>query len=241
MLTTRESGHVSISRELLAEIPVIRPEHVKDRWQGIRHGDLVDCITKQAGERNLKIEEESWFVNGPNRSCLQGSLRLKLPNLKDPAKDVAFSLGVIHSNNADIALRFAVGAYVFICKNGVVTGDFVLSRKHTIGLELPEQVSRGLDRYLEEVKNIKPAILNMKKRGLVTEDVDRILMRAGREGLMPWSRIGLVDKEYGAPRFKEFKPRNGWSLYNAFTYIEQKCRPRDQIQAMRLFKDLVLN
>ena len=80
----------------------------------------------------------------------------------------------------------------------------------------------------------------MKLMKMTDEKRDEILMEAGRKRLLPWSRIGMVDKEYREPTFTQFTDRTAWGLYNAFTYIVQKSPARSQISAMANFRELVL-
>jgi hypothetical protein len=94
---------------------------------------------------------------------------------------------------------------------------------------------------MDQINLVNSTVESMRERGLADSDSDRLLMQAGRKGLMPWSRIGMVDKEYREPRFGQFKKRNAWSLYNAFTYVVQKSPPHHQIPAINAFRQVVLN
>lgn len=241
MLTIRERANSrEVSREDLAGIKLVEPPRAGAWWKGIPHNRLVTQLEKGLAKRDIKIVDQHWFVEGVDDGKLTGSMELEIPGVKTP-EGMNYSLGINHSNNRDYILRFAVGAKVFICSNGMVVGDFCLQRRHTSGFDLKEGLGDGLDRYLKSVLSVKDVVQNLKAREMSPEGVDRVLMEAGREKLLPWSRIGVVDEQWRKPRFSVFKERNGWSLYNAFTYTVQKCPAHEQMPAMNRFRELVLS
>jgi hypothetical protein len=46
-----------------------------------------------------------------------------------------------------------------------------------------------------------------------------LILTAYRRGIINSQQIGDVCHEYEEPRHDDFKPRTGWSLFNAFTEI----------------------
>ncbi len=241
MLTMREQKHVKgLSRAQLRKIPVVTPERDRDisRWKGIQHGELADTVVKSLEERKVTIKEESWYV-GHNDTHLTGSLTLTVPKKKAP-KGMDFCLGLHHGNDMSYALKFAVGTKIFVCENGMVSGDIALRKLHTKGFDLKASVDDGLDQFLNQLDQVGEFIATLKAMDISDARRDKLLMEAGRRGLLPWSRIGKVDREYRKPRFRDFNQRNGWGLYNAFTYVVQKCPAHEQISSMSAFRDLVL-
>jgi hypothetical protein len=237
MITTKQP---TTSFAALKSIVPTKPDFMGNRWKPLPHADLVDTIHEKVYERGLEILDEKWWVAGKDLQRLQGDLSLRFSDFTPP-DGMGFNLGVQHSNGGEHALKFAVGATVFICKNGMVSGDFAVKRKHTLNLDIQEVVGSGLDTYTHMVKELPEQKTRLENRGLVEADVNQILMDAGREGIMPWSRIGEVDAQYRKPRFSEFSENNAWSLYNAFTWVVQKCPPHNQVASMNAFRTLCLN
>ncbi len=242
MITTRnQSRAVTAVREQLREIDIIRPEAAGAVWRGVQHGELVDTIDRQLQEHNVEITRESWVVSGANQECLAGSMGLRIPGLDAP-EGAEFSLGLQHGNNLQQALKFAVGLKIFVCSNGMVTGDFVVRRRHTLRFDLDEVVGHGLDRYLSGIDQVGRDVDEMQSREYWgDEEVNRVLMQAGREGLMPWSRIGQVDQEFRHPTFNQHNQWTAWGLYNAFTFVAQKSPAHKQIDMMGRFRTMVLS
>jgi len=237
MITTKENCW-TVSE--LKEIPVIKEEKRSDRWQGIQHGELVETIHEALDRKEIQVQDESWFAYAKDFQSLSGSMQLNIPNVT-PVEGTQFSLGVQHSNNGYHALKFAVGAKIFICENGMVTGDYAVKRKHTTGLDLMECVGIGIDTYLNKIQEVTIVAEQLKAKEMATPNVDEALMAAGREGLLSWSRIGQVDKEYNKPTFADHDEQTAWGLYNAFTYTMQKMPPQYHIKGMNRFREILID
>jgi len=236
MITTKER---SWNVEDLKGIPVIKEEYLGNRWKGIQHGELVETIHNGLSAHGIQIVQEGWYPSGPNLGRLNGRMQLLIPNV-EPMEGTAFNLGVQHSNLGDHSLKFAVGAEVFICSNGMVVGDYAIKKRHTLNVDLPEVIGRGIDTYLNRIAEIPIVAKEMKGKGLERDQVDHHLMQAGREGLMTWSRIGAVDKEYHKPTFRDHDERTAWGLYNAFTFVIQKSPAHRQIKGINRFREILL-
>ncbi len=237
MITTKQ--HAATITEL-KQIPVIRPQYMTDRWQGVQHGELVETIHSELDRRGIQVLREGWYTSGTDLGRLNGRMSLSIPGM-NAVEGTGFELGVQHSNLGDHALKFAIGAHIFICENGMVVGDYAVKRKHTIGLDLQPAISIGVDTYLQRINEIPQTIQTLKGLGLGEEDVDHVLMQAGRENIMAWSRIGQVDAEYRKPRFAAHNEKTGWGLYNAFTFVLQKMPPQYHLHSMNRFREIVLN
>jgi len=232
----------SKSTEELRDVPFHRPTKAGRRWQGIRHYDLATAVEAALLWRGIELQSEIWSVDQSGQS-LVGGINLQFPaRLGIPAIDgMDYSLGIRHTNDLRYALTFAVGTQIIVCHNGVVTGAFVLCRKHTSGINLVEEVERGIDRFVQEARKVPEVIDSLKARSLTRRQTDHRLMEAGRQRLIPWSHVGQVHHEYEHPTHGEFAKRTGWGLYNAFNYIVKKGNPQRQLRALDRFREIVLN
>jgi len=82
---------------------------------------------------------------------------------------------------------------------------------------------------------------DLRNNKLRPAQADEILMEAGRNRLMPWSRIGAVDKEYRNPTFAEHGRDTSWALLNAFTHTVKRNPPIEQMNQMNRFRALLPN
>lgn len=240
MLYARESE--LLTREQLHEIQnPDRTGKVGGRWVPVQHGDLADAIVARAENMGLKVQKEVWKTN-PTGTDLFGSLDLDTSDwmLCDVGQDATFSLGVRHSNVGRYAITFAIGARVAVCENGMFTGDFTLSRKHTAGVELDAMVDGGLERYLAEVGTVNHLAKDLRETEISDEVAAHKLLEAGRAQVIPWAKVGEAYNEWVDPTFSEFKGRNAWSLYNDFTYVIRDLSGANQMRSLKMVRDLFL-
>lgn len=227
------------TREQIMGMPYIpAPENTSDRYQPVQHKDLVSSITNRLDKHGVIIEEEKFNLSKNDRE-LAGSFRVSIPNEEAP-QGTAFSLGFHHALTGAHSIKFAAGLEIFICGNGMVSGDFCIKKMHTTGFNLSVHIEAGINQFLRESTKTQSTIDALKQRELADYQVNNRLMAAGREGLLPWSAIGKVDREYRNPTFKTFDRKDAWGLYNAFTYVAQQLPAHRQMKAISDFREVCL-
>jgi len=227
-----------------------KPAGASDIFQPITHIDLVNEIKKAIKEKNLEIVKQTFGLT-EDKLGLFGEIILKgkvLPKMKE----MECALGFRHANNRKMSVRFAVGGNVFVCDNMCISGDFILSRRHTNGIELEEMVADGIDCYIEqaqELPKMKPELEQVK----ITPDLKHKILTIASHGEEDEaddnpSRMRLIRKahlwefhnEWMKPAHKDFLPRNGWSLYNCYTEVVKRYNPHVQLKGAKQFRELIL-
>jgi len=227
----------NVDVEQLHEVKVVKPQRAGRVWKGIQHGELVDAITDEVTSRGWKITDQQFSLS-KNRADLAGAFELQIPNLEAP-KDQAFSLGFITSNNMRRPLKLVVGTRVFVCNNGMATGQILMNKKHTINFDLYNELEYSIDEYMDKARLINNYVESLKNRNLTEPETEHILITAGRQGVMPWSRIGQVDEEYRNPTYQDHDERTSFGLLQAFTHIVKKNPPLEQMDQMSDFRTLL--
>ena len=151
-----------------------------------------------------------------------------------------YALGVRHANDMSMSIQFFAGITVMVCSNGVATGSFILARKHTSGIDLDYEVHRGVDRLIEEARKAGGVVETMKQRQLDQTTVDHLLCEAGRQRLLSWGHLGLVEQGYRNPSHEEFSERTAWSLYNSYNEITKRLAPGRQLKSLDRFRELLV-
>ena len=226
----------------LEQMPVIRPEKAGSRWMGIPHYSLAATLQRCLSRRGIGVKQEVWALDASGQS-LAGGLEVEFPaSLGMPElTGMSYSLGVRHANNLRHPLTFAVGTRIMVCSNGVVSGTWVLCRKHTTGLDLEAEIEGGVTRFLMEARQVRDCITLMRGRELSQPQADNLLMEAGRQRLLPWSGIGKAQDEYTHPAFPDFSERTFYSLYNAFNSVVKGISPQRQFHALNRFREIGMN
>jgi hypothetical protein len=214
-----------------------RPAGAGSRWKGIAHKDLASAFVEKCGERGWEVCRTQ-FVESPNRKEMCGALELKIANAG--VAGISLGLGFLHGNNRRRALQVSAGGSVNVCTNGMVTGTPIMRETHTTGLDLNDSISSALDEWWAEILSMGGTVEQLRAKQLKRPTVDKLLMDAGRNKLMPWSRIGSVDREYRVGRHKEHGKGTAWALYNAFTEVLKKNPVSDQLRQNYGFQQMCL-
>tara|TARA_R110000744_G_scaffold262480_1_gene377061 strand:+ start:241 stop:981 length:741 start_codon:yes stop_codon:yes gene_type:complete len=224
-------------KEDLANVQLQRPEKAGKYWQGIHHSRLTTTLANEISNRGWEITG-SKFSLSKDEADLAGAFSLKIENIKTP-EGMDLSLGFLTSNAMRKSLTMVVGANVQVCNNGMATGEIVMKKKHTSGFSLVDEIRQSLDQYEIKAGLIGETVKSLRQCEISETQSDEILMAAGRLNLMPWSRIGAVDKEYRKPTFAEHGRGTSWALLNAFTYTVKRNPALKQMEQMNQFRGLL--
>jgi len=224
----------------LRKVKIDRPDWAKSQWKGILHSEMVDTLIGGIQKKGWTIPSEPALYLSRQGADLFGGIPVTIPKAKLP-KGIQLSIGLINSNSGRSVIKIAIGATVTVCGNGMVTGEILLKKRHTKGLNLQEEIWEALEQYHSGALKVGDEVDQMRTVELDDFQKDSLLMQAGRSRLMPWSRIGRVDKEYNSPRFDDFRPRTMWSLFNAFTYVVKMDPPHRQMDEIYKFRNLLVS
>ena len=229
----------NITLDQLCGIPVERPNGAGRAWKGIAHADLAYAILDEIRSRKWTCGGHK-FSLGAAGADMVGAFDLAIPDI--PAPDgQTLSLGVVTSNAQKTALTLLVGTTVRVCTNGMATGEIVLRSKHTKRFDLYAGIERGLDEYARRATVIADVVAALRETKLGDRKAEHLLIESGRQGLMPWSRVGRVDAVYRSEAHRAMHGAGtAWSLLNAFTDIVKMNPPWHQMRQMNGFRGLLL-
>jgi hypothetical protein len=198
--------------------------------------DLVTKVMDGLHDRRMRIVDERFIIS-------QDGMKLfGLLELEQEYDGVRFAVGLRSSNDKSMKLALACGYKVICCSNGMLSGDFMpLAVKHSVNLDIDDALALGIDRIRRRFGNVSSEIANKKARELSDGQAEHIVYQAFTAGKFPISMFRTVHKEYFVePSYKEFEPRNLFSLENAFTSAFKKLQPMQQFEATsRLAKFLL--
>lgn len=235
------------TREQLQDVQIPERIDVSDRWAGLGHGDLANLLVTESRNLGLEITGEQWQVN-PDEADLFGAIDIRATDRYQGGRVMApegltMSLGIRHSNKSRFSIQLVAGATVFVCSNGMFCGDFVLRRKHTTNAhyQLPGLMRESIQNAVAMLSNrLFKDVGIMRGTEMPQRTAEHLLVEAGRTGVMAWSQLGKVDKEWRNPSHPEFKDRSAWSFYNAFTEVAKDFSARQQMDTIRDAKSLIL-
>jgi hypothetical protein len=225
-----------MTRPQLMEIPIPKYEGSGTKWEGVNHGSLASTVIEVCTAMEFKILSETWYVN-PNKAALYGCVDLQpesMGNVLDLGTPGCFSLAIRHSNDQRMAITMGVGAKVFLCSNGVMTAEFLCKKRHLTGLALTEIVEDGINLYVKKSADLSSQIKALRDRPITKQEASYAILKSAREGVIPFRYLEDILENWVHPTHEHFKPRNAWSLYNAFTETaKNKLSPPKQYGFLR--------
>jgi|SRR5579862_3031170 len=223
---------------------VVTPDPT-DTWRPLSHVDVVNTLTDRAEARGLKIKEER-FALLDGTLYTPGGLQTRLPGARmfgtldfEPIKGMPFpagcapSAGLRNSHDKTFALSILSGARVFICANGVLSAEHVISRKHTSGIDLIESIDNALDAFMESIRGFNTMYEQLRAKQLRKTSANSLIVELAHAGAFSSSDILPIVNEFENPRHEEFKERNAWSLYQSCTEIMKSQSPARQVDGFK--------
>ena len=200
------------------------PNHGK-RYTVIPHGYIIDETRKELANAGFQINQEL-YKTSLDGQVAQGIYHLNYGNDSDMGLMFAWS----NSYNKQMRFKCAVGAQVFICMNGVVSGDLgSYNRKHTgsaladVTSSIANQISRAKEYYdnlVADKEMLKQVTLTSSEAGSV---VGKLFID---QEILTLTQVGLVKREMDAPTHQyNAAPNSAWTLYNHITLALKDSHP----------------
>jgi len=204
-----------VTREQLALVETPFPTR---SFKPVAHLELIETLEQALRKNHITIRKEQ-FALRRDGATLFGVLQLAY---KDTPDGMA-ALGLRTSNNRTMSIQLCAGLSVLVCDNMVFRGDLIaLNRKHTSGLHLRTEINHAVLRFQDHFGRLTSEIANLKDRAVSDTDAKAILHDVFVEGILPIRLLPDASNLYFEPFVDEFRPRNAWSLHNAFTAVAKE-------------------
>ena len=221
----KRTQFVSVS-ELIAAQPPMRT----DSYTPISHAEIVDLIQNEALKRNLTVVGDSYKVNS-DFSRVIGYFDINANN-NDLGMRVAFK----NSYDKSMAFGVAIGASVWICENGVISGEIVLKRKHTGSADddARQKIIEGFamigDNFMEILEAKRLLEHYEIDRKVNAELIGRMFME---HEFINTLQLNIIKKECeSSTKFTTIHEPGytAWDLYNNVTHSLKESSPMSYLQ-----------
>lgn len=249
MFTLCRGQYNQQTRNELHSIPVTPRGKRSNRWLGLQHGEFIERIIELLKTEFGKLPGPEQYIVSPNQAVLIGGFELAnsdgspfhIPNVPHQS---TYCFGVRHSNDSRFAIEGAAGGRVFVCENGIMSGDDQWKHKHTTGFRLKEFIVNGLRKFWERVQKL-PKIINLfsnTKYDLLRVRWNDFLTELARKNIIPWRLLGDLEREtvkaYSNTQHP-FHAENFWSIYNHITETIKQLAPSVQYESLRKAIDFI--
>lgn len=228
-----------VTEDILRKAPL--PNH-GGKYSVIEHGTIIDETRKELKTAGFNITRELYKTNKEGQIA-QGIYHL------DYASDKDLGLMFAWSNSYNKMMRFkcAIGGQVFICMNGMVSGDIAnYSRKHVgtgalndaVG-SIQSQIGQAQAQYdmLIANKEIFKSIMLTKK------DQSALLGRlfADVEVITP-TQSSIIKREMNNPTYNYNADKDSaWAFYNHVTLALKESHPINYLSDHQIVHDFFVN
>ena len=219
-------GARKVSRDELMTIPM--PESTRTH-QPLSHFEIVEVLEEALSFRHLSVVRDEYAVSA------DGMKMFGVMDLDSAFEEGRFSIGLRNANDKSMRLALTAGYRVFVCDNMAFSGDFTpLLHKHTAKFHLKDAIAIAVDRIHRGLGTLADRIKEMRTFGLTDNDARLMIYGAFMEKAIkgvPRHMMPLVHGNYFEPEQEDFRPRNLWSLSNAFTSAFKTLAPLKQFEA----------
>lgn len=200
------------------------PNHGK-RYTVIPHGFVIDETRKELANAGFRINQEL-YKTSLDGQIAQGVYHLNYGTDQDMGLMFAWS----NSYNKQMSFKCAVGAQVFICMNGVVSGDLANYKRAHRGSALIDvtnsiqfQISHAKEYYdnlVADKEMLKQVNLNKGQQATV---VGKLFFE---HEILTLTQVGMIDREMKKPTHSySTNPNSAWDLYNHVTLALKDSHP----------------
>jgi len=224
----RRTGDVTKDYIVNAALP-----HHGDSYTVIPHADVINKVTRAITENGFKIERELYRCN-TDAQIANGIYHVK-SELDD---EMGMMFAWVNSYNKMRKFRCAVGSYVTVCMNGMISGDLsTYGRKHTGDADV--EYNQVIKDQLNQMSHYHKSLVrdkNMMKNIPVTKRKQAELL--GRmyieEGIITPTQLTTIKSEIEKPSYDYNAPEDSiWNLYNHVTHAVKETHPYKWIDTQR--------
>ena len=219
----RHNCNEYVEYEDLATIPL---PPARDRFVPMAHQDLYDRTVRNLSMLNYEPVKPQFLVDHTKQKFVAtfGIKRNEYAHDSLPQDfandDYQFEVGVINSNDGSMSAKIFTGTRVFVCANGQWSGEVQLSRKHTRNAGF--DINRALRDFVFELEDTRRETFasfdQLKEYDFSSKsEVHDFVVESCNQKILPWQHAPKVLEHWNNPEHHEFKDRNGYCLFNAYT------------------------
>lgn len=211
--------------------PLKVPPGAGHLWAGLPHGELIGTLLARFKELEMAPIEPRFDLSRDGADLTAGWQFVSYPTWK---RGINAGFAVSASNAMRKLQQFYVGAVEESTGTPVVTEVFN-GWRYVKDVDLTEASRTAVTHWIKSVEGIGDVIDTLRSTPLTNREVGAFMMAAGRRKILPWTRIGNVDREF---RRSTGDP-TAWGLMRAFWKSAATSPARDQMTQVLLFGRLV--
>ena len=211
----------SVTKEVLIKAPLAEQT---SSYKPISHEELIELTLNSIQGAGFVLESERYTSA---KDGLVGNGRYVISNVAD--NEMKLQIGWQNSYDKSLSLKWALGAKILICENGVCSGDFgSFKKKHTGDVQTftPSAITeyiksagdvfQAIQKQRDEMKNIE---ISMRTKA---ELLGRMYIE---EDIIKSTQLNIIEKELKHPTHDYNCKDSLWELYNFVTFSTKDVHP----------------
>lgn len=193
-------------------------------YKPITHSQLIDLTLNSIHSAGFTLDKETYSA-ARDGQIANGNFSIR--NVAD--SEMQLQIGWQNSYDKSLSLKFAIGARVFICQNGMVHGDMgSFKKKHqgTVQEFTPNAITEYIKQAGETFRQMQREREVMKEIELTkrakAELIGRMLIE---ESFIASTQMLIIARELDAPTHDYGAPDSMWELYNYATFAMKEVHP----------------
>jgi len=212
----------------------------------VPHKFVIESVIKLLKESNFTITNSLYRAN---KGCdvAQGILYIHPEHNNNPTisteKDLSMMFAWTNSYDKSTRFQCAVGAYVDVCRNGMICGEMNFARKHTgsakteIYAQITSQIMTAEKTFIQIINdkdNLKQVCLPFKQQ---SELLGRLYCD---EEILEPTHLSCIKTEMKKASYDYgVDQENAWAFYNHVTFSMKKTHPRTWMNDSKKFHDFM--
>jgi len=230
-----------VTREYVESAPL---PNYKQSYKVISHKYAITNVIDLLNKHNFSLIKETYKANkeANNVQCIF-NIKHNESLFNDEDLGLMFAFG--NSYNKQTKFKCAIGAYVFVCDNGMISGDINYSRKHTgtADIDILEQIENQIikagsifNRITNDKNEMKKITLTLKQQC----ELSGVLYL--EKEIISSNQLSIIKLEMKNPSYNYNVDRdNLWSYFNHVTHALKKDHPKNWIETSRNFHNFITN
>lgn len=199
------------------------PEETRT-YKPVSHEQLIDLTLEGIHRAGFILDKESYSA------CREGNIangKYTISNIAD--REMQIQIGWQNSYNKQLTLKYAIGAHIFICSNGVISGDMgSFKRKHTGDVQefTPKYITEYIKTAGEVFMQMQKEREEMKQIELTPTLTAHILGEMYFEhDFIQSTQLNIIKRELQHPTHDYGAPNSLWELYQFSTFAMKEIHP----------------
>jgi hypothetical protein len=195
-------------------------------WQPVSQVQLFNTMCNAVRERGFTITTESHQIHR-KKPVFISKVEITAPRLPGQ-QEMSWNIACMQSWNKTIPVKFLFGGTVFVCTNGMIVAEHILSTKHTTNVwqRLEPMIAHTIDLFEAQVNKTFGFYEDMKTvRGTHSTLCD-FAVRVAAKDYLPKTQILDLVTEAENPSFDYGTPAGSvYNIHAAFTHLLKKANP----------------